>query len=72
MIFQVLASILMIIPLEIYNGFTKGDPSLPVIMKALQNKDIAIALLYTSRFLSGWSAGKSDRQFPKISSMNSR
>ncbi len=56
----------MIIPLEIYNGFTKGDPSQTVIMKALQNKDIAIALLYTSRFLSGWSAGKSDRYFQKF------
>jgi hypothetical protein len=66
MIFQVLASILMIIPLEIYNGFTKGDPSLTAITKALQNKDIAIALLYISRFLSGWSAGKSDRSFQKF------
>jgi hypothetical protein len=58
MIFQLLASVLMIITLEIYYGCTKGDPDLLVINSTLENKEIAVLLLYVSRFLSGWSAGK--------------
>jgi hypothetical protein len=58
MIFQLVASASMIVTLLIYHGYTTGDPDLITIMNALQNKDIAIALLYISRFLSGWSAGK--------------
>ncbi|CAF1206134.1 unnamed protein product [Adineta steineri] len=57
MIFQLLGSILMIIPLLIYHGYTRGDPDQNTINRVLENKDIAIALLYISRFLSGWSAG---------------
>ncbi len=58
MLFQLVASVLMIIPLEIYHAYTKGDPDRLQIIQALQNKNIAVALLYISRFLSGWSAGK--------------
>ncbi|CAF1395690.1 unnamed protein product [Adineta ricciae] len=57
MVFQVVASILMVIPLEIYNGYKKGDPDRNEINYALENKDIAVAILYISRFLSGWSSG---------------
>ena len=57
MLFQLVASILMIITLEIYHGYTRGDPDLQTISRTLQNKDTAITLLYISRFLSGWSAG---------------
>ncbi|CAF1454243.1 unnamed protein product [Adineta ricciae] len=37
MVFQVVASILMIIPLEIYNGYTKGDPDRREINNALES-----------------------------------
>ncbi|CAF3400833.1 unnamed protein product [Rotaria socialis] len=57
MIFQVVASILMIITLEIYYGYTDGDPDLLTIVRTLRNKNVAVALLYISRLLSGWSAG---------------
>jgi hypothetical protein len=56
-----MASVLMIIPLDIYHGYTRGDPTRAAIILALENKDIAITLLYLSRFLSGWSAGKHDK-----------
>ena len=49
----------MIITLEIYYGYTRGDPDLPTIVDTLANKDTALTLLYISRFLSGWSAGES-------------
>jgi hypothetical protein len=63
MIFQLLASTLMIITLEIYYGYTTGDPDLSMISSTLENKDIAVLLLYVSRFLSGWSAGKYEHYF---------
>jgi hypothetical protein len=63
MIFQLIASILMIITLEIYHAYTIGDPDRITINNALENKDIAVVLLYISRFLSGWSAGKHDNYF---------
>jgi hypothetical protein len=65
MLFQLVASVLMIIPLEIYHAYTKGDPDRMQIIQALQNKDIAVALLYISRFLSGWSAGKHENYIVK-------
>ncbi len=58
MLFQVAASILMIFTLEIYHGYDRGDPSLIAIQQALANKNVAIGLFYTSRCLSGWSAGR--------------
>jgi len=67
MLFQVAASILMIFTLEIYHGYDRGDPSLTTIQQALVNKNLAIGLFYTSRCLSGWSAGKyftSFEEFP--------
>ena len=57
MLFQVVASILMIFTLEIYHGYDQGDPSLSAIKIALQYKDFGIGLFYISRCLSGWSAG---------------
>ncbi|CAF1564393.1 unnamed protein product [Rotaria sp. Silwood1] len=57
MIFQVVASILMMITLEIYHGYTEGDPDQSMIRHTLEHKDIAICFLYISRLLSGWSAG---------------
>ena len=65
MLFQLIASVLMIIPLEIYHGYTRGDPNRAEIIDALENKDIAIGLLYLSRFFSGWSAGKYDNYYKK-------
>ncbi|CAF1017079.1 unnamed protein product [Rotaria sp. Silwood1] len=59
MLFQVIASVLMIIPLEIYHGYDQGEPSPTSIRNALQMKDVAITLFYISRFLSGWAAGMS-------------
>ncbi len=53
----------MIITLEIYHGYTKGDPDQLTIIETLKNKDTAVVLLYISRFLSGWSAGKSNHLF---------
>jgi hypothetical protein len=47
----------MIVTLEIYHGYTKGDPNRLTIKNAIENKDIAVAFLYISRFFSGWSAG---------------
>ena len=58
MLFQVVASILMVCTLEIYHGYDLGDPSLDTIKKALQNMNLAISVFYLSRFLSGWCAGK--------------
>lgn len=58
MIFQLLASVLMIITLEIYYGYDTGDPHRAAIIQALEFKDVAITLLYISRFLSGCSAGE--------------
>lgn len=58
MLYQLAASILMAITLIIYSAFDQGDPDLFTIAQALQNKEIAIALLYLSRFLSGCSAGQ--------------
>ena len=49
----------MIVTLAIYHGYTRGEPDPMTIRKTLQNKDTALALLYISRFLSGWSAGNS-------------
>ena len=58
MIFQLIASVLMIITLAIYHGYTTDDPDPLTIYETLKNKDVAVVLLYISRFLSGWSAGK--------------
>ena len=58
MIFQLIASFLMIIALEMYHAYDQGDPSRKRISQVLQFKDIAVACLYLSRFLSGCSAGK--------------
>jgi len=58
-----MASILMIVTLVIYHGYTKGDPDRLTIMNVLENKDIAVIFLYISRFLSGWSAGKHDNYY---------
>ncbi len=57
MIFQLMASFLMIIALEIYHSYDKGDPSRETIAQVLQFKDVAVISLYLSRFLSGCSAG---------------
>jgi hypothetical protein len=70
MIFQLIASVLMIITLEIYHGYTKGDPDQLTIIETLKNKDTAVVLLYISRFLSGWSAGKSNHSFSKQKNSN--
>ncbi|UJR29378.1 hypothetical protein I4U23_010590 [Adineta vaga] len=59
MLFQIVASILMISTLLIYHANNLNDPNLLDIQLALQNKDLAISLFYLSRFLSGWSAGLS-------------
>ncbi|CAF1182578.1 unnamed protein product [Adineta ricciae] len=59
MIYQLIASILMIIPLYIYHGYTRGDPDRKTIRETFEYKEIAIALFYISRFLSGLSAGMS-------------
>ena len=56
--FQIIASIFMIITLYIYHGYEKGDPNPKTIDKARKHKDVAIALFYISRFLSGFAAGK--------------
>jgi hypothetical protein len=67
MLFQVAASILMIFTLQMYHGYDRGDPSLIAIQQALANKNLAIGLFYTSRCLSGWSAGRyfaSFEEFP--------
>lgn len=66
MIFQLVASLLMIITLVIYHGYTIGDPDLETIANVLKNKDIAVILLYISRFLSGWSAGKYSKVYLNI------
>ena len=58
MLIEVVASVLMIIPLEIYHGYDRGDPLPIAIVNALENQDLAITLFYLSRFLSGWGAGK--------------
>ena len=55
--FQVAASILMILALKIYHGYTNCNLDQSVINNVLKNKNLAIGLLYLSRFLSGWSAG---------------
>jgi hypothetical protein len=60
----------MIITLVIYHGYTKSDPDRLTIIDALQNKDIALALLYISRLLSGWSAGKHDNCFQNKKNQN--
>lgn len=58
--FQILASILMIITLYIYHGYDKDEPSQQeVVDEALKHKNAAIALLFISRFLSGFAAGMS-------------
>ncbi|CAF1255973.1 unnamed protein product [Adineta ricciae] len=57
MLFQIMASILMICALPIYHGYDLNDPTLLQIKQALDNKELAIALFYISRFLSGYSAG---------------
>lgn len=55
--FQIIASILMIITLYIYHGYeTNVDQS--KMDEALTTKTIAIILLYFSRFLSGFAAGR--------------
>lgn len=55
--FQIVASILMIITLYIYHGYeTNVDKS--KMDEASKNKTIAVILLYISRFLSGFSAGR--------------
>ena len=58
MLYQLSASILMVVTLNVYSAFDQGDPDLATIARALENKEIAIALLYLSRFLSGCSAGQ--------------
>ncbi len=67
MIYQLMASFLMIITLEMYHGYDKGDPSRERIFQVLQFKDIAVICLYISRFLSGCSAGKSVTYFLSFS-----
>ena len=52
-----MASILMICVLPIYHAYDLNDPTLLQIKQALDNKELAIALFYISRFLSGYSAG---------------
>jgi len=59
MIFQLMASVLMIMTLEIYYAYDKNDPTRAEIIQVLQSKDVAVTFLYVSRFLSGCSAGKS-------------
>ena len=49
----------MIITLYIYHGYDKEEPTQEVVDKALKNKNGAIALLFISRFLSGFAAGMS-------------
>jgi hypothetical protein len=58
MLYQLLASTLMVLTLNIYSAYDQGDPELVTIAQALQNKEIGIALLYLSRFFSGCSAGQ--------------
>jgi hypothetical protein len=55
--FQLVASILMIIPLYIYHGYETNDPDQATIDKATKNKEVAITFFYISRFLSGFAAG---------------
>ena len=57
MIFQLFASIFMIIQLYIYHVYTVTHPNAIEIANALENKHVAIVFLYISRFLSVWSAG---------------
>lgn len=57
--FQILASVFMIITLYIYHGYEKDVPDQAAFDQATKNKNAAISLLYISRFLSGFSAGKS-------------
>ena len=58
--FQIIASILMIVTLYIYHGYDKVEPNdQSVISEALKHKNAAIALLFISRFLSGFAAGMS-------------
>ncbi|UJR29332.1 hypothetical protein I4U23_010544 [Adineta vaga] len=59
MLFQIVASILMICTLQMYHAYDLDDPTLLQIRNALENKDLAIGLFYVSRFLSGCSAGLS-------------
>jgi hypothetical protein len=54
--FQILASILMIITLYIYHGY-ENSPDQAAFDEATKHKNIAISLLYISRFLSGFAAG---------------
>ena len=72
MIFQLVASVLMIITLEIYHGYTKGEPDQLAISQALENKNTAVILLYVSRFLSGWSAGKSDHHLIALTAISNK
>jgi hypothetical protein len=55
--FQIVASIFMIIPLYIYHGYEKDEPSTDAINKATKHKVVAIIFFYFSRFLSGFAAG---------------
>lgn len=56
--FQIIASILMIITLYIYYGHdTVEYDKEEDVSRVKKNKDLAISLLYISRFLSGFSAG---------------
>jgi hypothetical protein len=59
----------MITTLEIYHAYAEGDPNQLMIINALKNKDIAVVLLYISRLLSGWSAGKYDKSMLNAKSM---
>jgi hypothetical protein len=68
MILQLMASALMIVTLEIYYGYDKGDPSRAEIIQVLQMKDVAVTFLYISRFLSGCSAGESSTYILRDSS----
>ncbi len=46
----------MIIPLYIYHGY-ETTPDQAAFDEATKHKNIAISLLYISRFLSGFAAG---------------
>ena len=55
--FQIVASILMIVPLYIYHGYETTGVDLTRVKEVKKRQDAAIALFYTSRLLSGFAAG---------------
>ena len=58
MLYQLMASGLMVITLYIYHGYEVNNLTRDIIDQVMENKNIAIVLLYMSRFLSGCSAGE--------------